>query len=198
MKIGVLALQGDVEEHKAALLKAASELGRSVEVVKVKRGEDLDSISGVVLPGGESTVFSTLAKPFRDRLREALERGLPFLATCAGAIYLAKEVVDAAVGETRQDVLGVLDIAVVRNAYGRQKNSFEKTLEVEGVGAVRAVFIRAPAIVKTWGRAKAIAYVDTPRFGKTAAAVRQGAGVATTFHPELADPKLHAYFLTLF
>ncbi|MEZ0318950.1 MAG: pyridoxal 5'-phosphate synthase glutaminase subunit PdxT, partial [Pyrobaculum sp.] len=118
------------------------------------------------------------------------------LATCAGAIFLAKEVRDAVVGPTRQSTLGVLDISVVRNAYGRQKHSFETELDFEGVGRVRAVFIRAPAIVRVWGRAKPVAYVETPGFGKTAAAVVQDAHIATTFHPELADERVHAYFLS--
>ncbi|MFN3803485.1 MAG: pyridoxal 5'-phosphate synthase glutaminase subunit PdxT [Pyrobaculum sp.] len=194
MRVGILALQGDVEEHEHAIRKAAAELGRSIEVVRVKKARDLGQLSALFLPGGESTTFSVLA-PFADRLKEGMEGGLPVFATCAGTIFLAKAVRDAAVGATRQKVLGVLDIEVVRNAYGRQKNSFEAVLEVRGVGEVGAVFIRAPAIVRTWGQAEPLAYVDTPAFGRTAAVVSQGPHLATTFHPELSTAVLHAYFL---
>ncbi|MFN7106446.1 MAG: pyridoxal 5'-phosphate synthase glutaminase subunit PdxT, partial [Pyrobaculum sp.] len=172
----------------------AAELGRPIEVVRVKKAKDLSQLSALFLPGGESTTFSALAA-FADRLRESIDGGLPVFATCAGAIFLANEVRDAAVGPTRQKVLGVLDIEVVRNAYGRQKNSFEAVLEVGGVGEVRAVFIRAPAVVKTWGRAEPLAYVDTPGLGRTVAVVSQGPHLATTFHPELSTAVLHAYFL---
>lgn len=194
MRVGVLALQGDVEEHVHAVRRAGEAAGLPVEVREVKRVGDLEGLSAIFLPGGESTAFAVLAAPLADRLRRELEGGLPAFATCAGAIYLAKEVRDAKVGETRQATLGVLDIAVVRNAFGRQRNSFEAQLEVEGVGPVKAVFIRAPVIARAWGRARPVAHVDSP-LGRAIAAVRQGPHFASAFHPELADPRLHAAFL---
>ncbi len=191
MKIGILSLQGDVEEHEYALRKAAAELGKTIEVVRVKK--NLGDVSALVLPGGESTTFSALADV--GQLKKAIEGGLPVFATCAGVVFLAREVRDRVVGSTRQKTLGVLDIEVVRNAYGRQRNSFETELEVREVGRVRAVFIRAPAIVKTWGRAEPLAYVETPGFGATAAVVLQKPHLATVFHPELSTTSLHVYFL---
>jgi len=187
-------LQGDVEEHVWAIRKAAEALRIPVEIVRVKRERDLEGLSAIFLPGGESTTFAALVKPMANRLKAELEGGLPAFGTCAGAILLAKEVRDAVVGPTGQLVLGILDIAVVRNAFGRQKHSFEREVEVEGVGKVKGIFIRAPAIVEARGAAKPIAYVDSP-MGRVIAAVRQDPHLATIFHPELSDPKLHALFL---
>ncbi len=147
MKVGVLALQGDVEEHEYAIRRAADELKINVDVVRVKKPEHLNGLNALVIPGGESTTIGSLASRngLLDRLRDLIINGLPTLGTCAGAIFMAREVRDSVVGETGQPILGVMDIAVVRNAFGRQRDSFEVDVTIEGIGAVRAVFIRAPA-----------------------------------------------------
>ncbi|GAB6947689.1 hypothetical protein JCM16161A_18190 [Vulcanisaeta sp. JCM 16161] len=151
VRVGILALQGDVEEHEYAIRRAAEELGINVDVIRVKRVEHLNGLGALVIPGGESTTIGSLARRngLLDRLRESIINGLPTLGTCAGAIFMAKEVRDSVVGETGQPILGVMNIAVVRNAFGRQRDSFEMDLNIEGLGTVRAVFIRAPAIIRT-------------------------------------------------
>lgn len=111
---------------------------------------------------------------------------------------MAREVRDSVVGETGQPILGVMDIAVVRNAFGRQRDSFETDLSIDGVGTVKAVFIRAPAIVRAWGGdARALAYVKHPRLGNVIAAAQEGNMMATAFHPELTTTKVHKYLLEL-
>ena len=197
MKVGVLALQGDVEEHERAFRAAAEELGVGVEVVRVKEAGQLRDIKALAIPGGESTAIGSLARRVRllDELKGAIEGGLPTLGTCAGAIFMAKEVRDSVVGETKQPILGVMDIAVLRNAFGRQADSFEADLSVEGLGVVRAVFIRAPAITKAWGSAKPLAYVDHPKLGRAIAAAQEGAMFATAFHPELTTTLFHKALL---
>ncbi|ACB39221.1 pyridoxal 5'-phosphate synthase glutaminase subunit PdxT [Pyrobaculum neutrophilum] len=199
MKAGVLALQGDVEEHIQAFRKAAQELGRSVEVVQVKRPQDLREIAVLAIPGGESTTIGALARRtgLLDALRDAIKGGLPTLGTCAGAIFLAKEVRDSVVGETKQPILGLMDIAVVRNAFGRQRESFEVDLREEGIGALKAVFIRAPAFTKAWGSARLAAPLKHPELGQIYAAAFQGHMVATAFHPELSTTAVHRYMLNL-
>ncbi|MCC6021373.1 MAG: pyridoxal 5'-phosphate synthase glutaminase subunit PdxT [Thermoproteaceae archaeon] len=199
MRVGVLALQGDVEEHEWAFRKAAEELGVSVRVVRVKRAAELKGLDALAIPGGESTTIGLLAARagLLDALRDAILGGLPTLGTCAGAILMAKDVRDAAVGETRQPLLGVMDIAVVRNAFGRQRESFEIDLNLEGVGTLRAVFIRAPAIVRVWGGARPLAVLKHAELGEIYAAAAQRHMIATAFHPELSTPLVHRHLLAL-
>ncbi|MGC8973540.1 MAG: pyridoxal 5'-phosphate synthase glutaminase subunit PdxT [Thermoproteus sp.] len=199
MKVGVLSLQGDVEEHEYAFRKAAEELKIDLDIVRVKAEEHLDGLKALAIPGGESTAIGLLARRTRllEKLREAVAEGLPTLGTCAGAIFMAKEVRDSAVGETGQPILGVMDIAVVRNAFGRQKDSYEVDLDVEGFGAVKAVFIRAPAIVRAWGSAKPLAYVEHPKIGRTIAAAQESHMLATAFHPELTTSAFHRALLEI-
>ncbi|WP_052885872.1 pyridoxal 5'-phosphate synthase glutaminase subunit PdxT [Vulcanisaeta distributa] len=199
MRVGVLALQGDVEEHEYAIKRASEELGINVDIIRVKKTEQLSDLSALVIPGGESTTIGSLARRvgLLDRLRDSIINGLPTLGTCAGAIFMAREVRDSVVGETGQPILGVMDIAVVRNAFGRQRDSFETDLSIDGIGTVRAVFIRAPAIVRAWGNARALAYVKHPRLGNVIAAAQEGDMMATAFHPELTTTKVHKYLLEL-
>jgi 5'-phosphate synthase pdxT subunit len=199
VKVGVLALQGDIEEHEYAFRKAAEELEINVDVIRVKRVEHLDGLNALIMPGGESTTIGSLARrnDLINRLREAIINGLPTLGTCASAIFMAKEVRDSVVGETSQPILSVMDIAVVRNAFGRQRDSFETDLNVEGFGTIRAVFIRAPVIVKTWGDAKPMASIKHPRLGVTIVAAQGNHMIATAFHPELTTTKVHRYLLEL-
>jgi 5'-phosphate synthase pdxT subunit len=188
--VGVLALQGDVREHAAML----SELG--AEVVEVRRPEDLEGLDGFVLPGGESTTLSLLLQSsgLFDPLAERLAAGLPVLGTCAGMILLGREVLD---GRSDQRVLGVVDLSVRRNAFGRQLESFEADLDVEGLegGPVHAVFIRAPVVERAGEDVEVLASVEMGGV-KLPVVCRSGAATAVAFHPELTgEDRLHRLLL---
>lgn len=193
VRIGVLALQGDVREHRHALEAAGAVTST------VRTAEDLAAVDGIVIPGGESTTMSRLLGVFDlfDPLRDALAAGLPAYGSCAGMILLASEVLD-----TRPDArcLGAIDMTVRRNAFGRQVDSFETDLAVEGVdGApVRAVFIRAPWVERVGEGVEVLARVPAgagPTAG-TVVAVRQGVTMATSFHPEVTgDLRIHRRFV---
>ncbi len=200
MRIGVIGYQGGVAEHVVMLRRAAERLGYSVEVVLVKRPEHLERLDGIVVPGGESTTIGKLMERLGvlEPLREMLEKGLPAMGTCAGAILLSKKVRDRVRGPVAQPLLGVVDAEAVRNYFGRQRESFEIDLEIEGVTGskpFRGVFIRSPAFSEVWGSAKPIARL--PGEGEIVA-VKQGATLALAFHPELTgDTRLHEYWLQL-
>ena len=182
--IGVLAYQGDVREHLAALEAAGA------EAVEVRALDELDSVDGLVIPGGESTVIGKLAARYGllERLRERAAAGLPVFGTCAGMIFLAREVEGPP-----QDLLGVLDVRVRRNAFGRQVASFEAEVDVKGVdgGPVAGAFIRAPWVADAGPEVEVLAEVE----GKVVA-VRQGNLLATAFHPELSgEVRLHRWLV---
>lgn len=182
--VGVLALQGDVREHVAALTAAGA------VPVEVRRPSDLEGLDGIVLPGGESTTMGKLLRIFEllDPLRSLISGGLPAFGTCAGMILLATEVVD---GRHDQELIGGLDITVRRNAFGSQVHSFEDDLDVAGVGSVHGVFIRAPWVERAGPEVEVLASV-----GEHPVAVRQGHLMATSFHPELTgDERVHAFFV---
>jgi len=190
-KVGVLALQGDVGEHLAVL----AELG--AEPVEVRRPEQLSGVDALVLPGGESTTMSVLldSSGLRPAVAERLESGLPALGTCAGMILLAAEVLD---GRPDQLCFAAIDIAVRRNAFGRQVDSFETDLEVDGVdgGAVHAVFIRAPVVERTGPDVEVLSAVQMDDGRLRPVVCRQGPVMVTAFHPELTgDPRVHELFL---
>jgi 5'-phosphate synthase pdxT subunit len=192
--IGVLALQGDVREHLAALAACGA------DPVSVRRPSELVGLAGIVLPGGESTTIDKLSRIFdiRDPLVAALQAGLPAYGSCAGMILLADRVLD---GTADQQTFGGLDITVRRNAFGRQVESFEADVELDGVpgGPLHAVFIRAPWVEGTNGRVQVLGEVELP--GSTESrviAVRQGNLLATSFHPEVTDDlRVHRYFVEL-
>ena len=186
MKVGVLALQGDVEEHTAALTAL------DADVVEVRVPQDLAGVDALVLPGGESTTMSLLLQSsgLFDPIAERLDDGMPAFGTCAGMILLAREVLD---GRPDQRTFGTVDIAVRRNAFGRQVDSFETALSVAGVpgGPVPAVFIRAPFVERVGEDVEVLATVDGH-----AVLCRQGATLVAAFHPELSgDLRLHRSFL---
>ncbi|MCE0767519.1 pyridoxal 5'-phosphate synthase glutaminase subunit PdxT [Pseudonocardia kujensis] len=196
--IGVLALQGDVREHAAALEATGA------KAVPVRRPAELTAVDGLVIPGGESTTMSRLLEVFEllDPLRDRIADGMPAYGSCAGMILLAGEVLD---GRPDQKQLGGLDVVVRRNAFGRQVDSFETDLAFTGVegGPVRAVFIRAPWVEKTGDDVEVLAAVppvtstgeDPGAAAGRPVAVRQGAVIATAFHPELTgDGRVHALF----
>ena len=195
MTVGVLALQGDVREHVAAF----TSLDQPVRLV---RGPgDLDGLSGLVLPGGESTTLSLLldSSGLREPLAGALAGGLPAFGTCAGMILLASDVLD---GRDDQRHFDRIDLSVRRNGYGGQQASFECDLEVEGLGGdpVHAVFIRAPVVVEAGPGVEVLAALPaTPdRPGPQPVLCRQGSVLVSSFHPELTgDPRLHGLFLDM-
>jgi 5'-phosphate synthase pdxT subunit len=190
--IGVLALQGDVREH-VAMLEHAGARARPV-----RRPAELAAVDGLVLPGGESTTMSRLLETFEllDPLRARIAAGMPAYGSCAGMILLARQVLD---GRSDQRQLDGLDVLVRRNAFGRQVDSFEADLDFTGIGAVNAVFIRAPWVEKAGDGVEILARVpESPQAGAAAArivAVRQGPVLATAFHPELTgDERVHRLF----
>ena len=189
-RVGVLALQGDVREHLAALSRVG------VTSLSIRRESELHDLDGLVIPGGESTAMWKIARAFDvlDPLRKAVQGGLPTFGTCAGMIMLARYVEDAMAG---QETLEALDITVRRNAFGRQVDSFEADLTLEGISgpAFRAVFIRAPWVESVGADVNVLSetLVDgAPRI----VAVRQGHIMATAFHPEISgDDRIHEYFV---
>lgn len=188
--VGVLALQGDTREHLAALREAGA------EAITVRRRAELDAVDGLVIPGGESTAMSHLLRDFDllEPLRGRLADGLPAYGACAGMILLAGEILDAG-AEGRQALpLGGIDMTVRRNAFGRQVDSFEGDIAFEGLdGTVRAVFIRAPWVERVGPGVQVLA-----RAAGHVVAVRQGAVLATAFHPEVTgDRRVHRMFVNM-
>ena len=190
MKIGVLALQGDFIEHQHILENL------SVQVSQVRKGEQLQDLDGLVIPGGESTTIGKLATDFglMDPLRE-FARKKAVWGTCAGSIFLSRD------ARRKQPLLGLMDIQVERNAFGRQVDSFEIDIEVPALAGVdeqnppfHAIFIRAPLIESVGENAEALASLPDGRI----VAARQGRWLATSFHPELTgDDRFHRYFLEM-
>jgi 5'-phosphate synthase pdxT subunit len=191
-RIGVLAVQGDVREHAAAL----TDLG--ADVTLVRRPGEVDRLDGLVVPGGESTTMDKLVRAFdlQEPLRRRIAEGLPVFGSCAGMIMLADRIAD---GRPDQQTLGGLDVTVRRNAFGRQVDSFEQDLEFAGLdGTVHAVFIRAPWVETAGEAVEVLARVsDGPAAGRIVA-VRQGNLMATSFHPEVGgDRRIHAEFVKI-
>ena len=185
--VGVLALQGDVREHTAMLRSLGA------EVVLVRRPEELASVSGLVIPGGESSVIDKLSRAFglREPIRAAIVAGMPIYGTCAGMIMLADTIVGAIDG---QQTFGGLDAVVVRNAFGRQTESFETDLAIPELGdaPVHAVFIRAPYAERVGPKARMLAAVPDGSI----VAIEQGPLLATAFHPEMnGESRFHERFL---
>ncbi|HEY4604739.1 MAG TPA: pyridoxal 5'-phosphate synthase glutaminase subunit PdxT [Blastococcus sp.] len=192
-RIGVLALQGDVREHVAALR------AQGAEAVPVRRPEELAGVDGLVLPGGESTTIVKLAARFGllEPLRATVRSGLPVYGSCAGMILLADRILDA---PDDQETIGGLDVTVRRNAFGRQVDSFEADIAFEGLdgGPVHAVFIRAPWVEKAGHGVEVLGRVVGGAADGRIVAVRQANLVATSFHPELTgDRRVHALFVDL-
>lgn len=183
--VGVLSLQGDFREH----LQVFQRLG--INAVPVKQAAELVSISGLVIPGGESTTIGKLSRIFDifEPVKQAIESGLPVFGTCAGLIMLADEIVDGADG---QETFGGLDVVVQRNAFGNQAASFEVDLEFSGVeGLVHAAFIRAPIITRVGKSAHIVASLKDGRV----VGVQQGNRLGISFHPEVTgEDRIHSYF----
>ncbi|OBK10873.1 pyridoxal 5'-phosphate synthase glutaminase subunit PdxT [Mycobacterium asiaticum] len=189
-RVGVLALQGDTREHLAALRAAGAEAST------VRRRSELDAVDGLVIPGGESTAMSHLLLDFDllEPLRARLADGLPAYGACAGMILLASEILDAGADGRAALPLGGIDMTVRRNAFGRQVDSFEGDIPFEGLDSnVRAVFIRAPWVERVGDDVQVLA-----RAAGHIVAVRQGAVLATAFHPEVTgDHRVHQLFVDM-
>ena len=186
MKVGVLALQGDVREHIDSLLTC------EVEAVSVRRASEIESIDALVLPGGESTTIAQLAEVFGifELLKNKINSGMPVYGSCAGMILLADQILDAKQG---QKSFGGLDITVRRNAFGRQVDSFESDIAFDDGSdqLIRAVFIRAPWVEKVSDTVQVLASIDSHPV-----AVRSKTALATSFHPEITgDNRIHRYFI---
>lgn len=190
LKIGVLALQGDVREHLLALEQCG------VIALPVRRPSEISGVDALVIPGGESTTIAHLSHTFGvfDLIKDRIRSGMPAYGSCAGMILLADRVLDAT---SNQTTFGGLDITVRRNAFGRQVDSFEVDIELLGLHELmRAVFIRAPWVEEVGADVEVLGSVSIDAAGTHAVAVRQGPLLATSFHPELTpDNRIHRYFV---
>lgn len=195
VKVGVTAVQGDVSEHLSAVVAAMKDMSLSGSAIPVRRPEALEAVDALIIPGGESTTISRLLVKFGlfDLIVRRAQEGMPVMGTCAGCILLAKEG-DEQVEATGTRLLGLMDMAINRNAFGRQRESFEAQLEVEGLGLIKGVFIRAPAIRRVWGPCRPLAKLQ-----EVIVMAQQNRLLALTFHPELSgSTKVHRMFLELF
>ena len=192
LRVGVLALQGDFREHVNSLTAL------NVAVQKVKNPEELKTVNALVIPGGESTTISMLAKRvgLLDPLRKFVKDGFAVYGSCAGMIMLADEILD---GRSDQETIGGIDITVRRNAFGRQVDSFETDLALKDFkNNFRAVFIRAPWVERVGSEVEVLATYKTENNQEHPVMVRQGALLATSFHPELTnDNRIHEYFVQM-
>jgi 5'-phosphate synthase pdxT subunit len=195
--IGVLGLQGDIEENVAATSQALQELHMDGSVDMVRYPEEIEKMDGLILPGGETTVQSTLAAIQRSLpvIKKRISEGMPVLGTCAGMIMLSKRAYDRIVGDTKQKLIGNLDIVVERNAFGRQNDSFEADLSISMLGkeAFKGVFIRAPAVSEIGKDVEVIG-----KLNNRIVAVKQKNIIGTAFHPELSgDSRMHRHLINM-
>ena len=192
LRVGVLALQGDFREHVNSLAAL------NVAVQKVRNPEELKTVNALVIPGGESTTISMLAKRvgLLDPLRKFVKDGFAVYGSCAGMIMLADEILD---GRSDQETIGGIDITVRRNAFGRQVDSFETDLALKDFkNNFKAVFIRAPWVERVGSEVEVLATYKTENNQEHPVMVRQGALLATSFHPELTnDNRIHEYFVQM-
>ena len=195
--IGVLALQGDLEENIKATTDALREINLKGNVIPVRYPNEISKVDGLIIPGGESTVMGLLLSiknELLDSITKVLQNRIPIMGTCAGMIVLAKKSYDKVVGNKKQLLLGALDIEIERNSFGRQYDSFESILEISGIGNdFKGIFIRAPTVISTGSRVQILSKFD----GKIVA-VQQENIIGTSFHPELSgDNRMHRLFIEL-
>ena len=197
ISIGVLAVQGDVAENIMATKMALEELGLEGIVNEVKTPEQISDLDGLIIPGGESTVIGTLSlvNGSLKKIKEKIASGMPVFGICAGMILLSKKAKDRVTGEMNQPLLDCLDVKIERNAFGRQKDSFESDISLDkiGISKFQGVFIRAPSILEAGKDVEVLS-----KFNEKIVAVKQGNIIGTSFHPELTgDISLHKYFVNL-
>jgi len=195
--IGVLGFQGDIEENVAATKDALHDLQVEGSIELVRYPEEAEKVDGLILPGGESTVQSTLAAIQRSLpvIKKRISEGMPVLGTCAGMIMLSRRAFDRVIGDTKQKLIGNLDVVIERNAFGRQGDSFEADLDIGMLGkeAFKGVFIRAPAVSEVGKDVEVIA-----KLNNKIVAVKQKNIIGTSFHPELSgDSRMHRHFVKM-
>lgn len=196
IKIGVLGIQGDIEENILSIAEALKNLNLQGTVESVRYSESIDELDGLILPGGESTVIGNLLSiqgNIFQTIKKKITEGMPVLGTCAGLIMLSKRTYDKVVGETKQKLFGVLDVVIERNAFGRQHESFEVDLDIPILGKelFRGIFIRSP-IINNVGESVNI----LTKLNDKIVAVKQNNIIGTSFHPELStDRRLHELFI---
>jgi pyridoxal 5'-phosphate synthase pdxT subunit len=194
--IGVLGIQGDVEENVSQTRTAFNYLGKKGDVRIVRHSKDISGINGLILPGGESTVVSNLVTVNGElfhKIADVVSKGMPVLGTCAGMIILSTRAHDRVVGQTKQKLLSLLNIVVERNAFGRQKESFEADLEIPLMGKrpFKGIFIRAPIVSKAEEGVQVVAKLEDK-----VVAVKQDNIIATAFHPEIgSDIRFHLHLV---
>lgn len=197
LAIGVLGIQGDVQENIISATKALEDLNINGNVINVKTSEDIQKIDGLILPGGESTTIGqlSLVNSSLKVIKEKISKGMPVFGICAGMILLSKSADDRVVGKTNQPLLEILDIKLERNSFGRQRESFEADLAMDSLNIpkFRGVFIRAPSVSDAGSDVQVIS-----KFNEKIVAVKKGNVIGTSFHPELtSDVSLHKYFVNL-
>lgn len=197
LTVGVLAIQGDVQENLISTNKALEELGIEGKAVGVKTADDVSKLDGLIIPGGESTTIGqlSLVNSSLRVIKEKIEGGMPVLGICAGMILLAKTASDRVMGKTGQPLLDLVEIKLERNSFGRQKESFEAEISMDSIKIpkFKGVFIRAPSVSEISSDVEVLA-----KFNEKIVAIKKGNIIGTAFHPELtSDVSLHKYFVNL-
>lgn len=196
-KIGILAIQGDVAENVSSLVASIAELNEDATVHVVKTPDQISAMDGLIIPGGESTTIGqlSLVNGSQKVIKQKVESGMPVLGICAGMVLLANNASDRVVGKTEQPLFNFLDIELERNSFGRQRESFEANISMDGIGIsnYNGVFIRAPAISSASDDVEVLA-----KLNEKIVAIKKGNIVGTSFHPELTDDlAVHKYFVKL-
>ncbi len=197
LNVGILSIQGDVQENLLSTKAAFDELGINGNITQVKTPNEISQLDGLIIPGGESTTIGqlSLVNGSLKILKEKIENGMPVLGICAGMIMLSKTVDDRVVGKTDQPLLNILDIKLQRNSFGRQQDSFESDISMDSIGIPKfnGIFIRAPSVSDVGSDVKILS-----KFNEQIIAVKKGNVIGTAFHPELTtDISLHKYFVNL-
>ena len=197
LKLGVLAIQGDVAENVSSLENSVTELNQDATVKVVKTPEEIAELDGLLIPGGESTTIGqlSLVNGALKEIKQKVESGMPVLGICAGMVLLANNASDKIVGKTEQPLFDFLDISLERNSFGRQGESFETNISMDSIGIsnYNGVFIRAPTITTASNDVEVLA-----KFNEKIVAIKKGNIIGTSFHPELTeDLAIHKYFVNL-
>lgn len=195
VNIGVLGIQGDIEENISCTRSAIKRARRRGEIKVVRHSEDIEHLDALIIPGGESTVMSSLISVQENvfqSVKRRISEGMAVMGICAGMIMLSRRAYDKVIGETKQNLLSVLDVVVERNAFGRQNDSFETDLRIPLIGKskFKGIFIRAPVVTEVGTGVEVIA-----KFNEKVVAVKQNNIIATSFHPELVDDRIHTLFI---
>lgn len=197
LTVGVLSIQGDVQENLISAKTAVDELGIDGQVIDVRTPEEISQIDGLIIPGGESTTIGqlSLVNGSLKILKEKIQNGMPVLGICAGMIMLSNTADDRVVGKTDQPLLDIFDIKLERNSFGRQKESFESDVSLDSINIPKfnGVFIRAPSVSDVGSDVEVLS-----KFNDRIVAIKKGNVIGTAFHPELTeDTAIHKYFINL-